>query len=167
VYLKCDDDKHTARERYIVISCDPEYVTVRKLVGSQFRSKDYKLKYCEIYPVPSARKPSQPIPTDPYDTDSSEDSNYSFSLSDNEETVSVPIPADIGVDTPNLDNCANDLHDNIIATTDSDSEDNVSRSSQPAESSQALRRSDRVRRPPGWLTPDLWDTRTISSKKKK
>jgi hypothetical protein len=52
VYVKVDGSKHSARDRYIVSSCTPDFVHIQKLIGSQFRSKEYKVKRTEIYPVP-------------------------------------------------------------------------------------------------------------------
>ena len=78
IYLKCDGTKHTARDRYIVTSCTHDFVTVKKLVGSQFQSKEYKLKYSEIYCVPCAALTRTQVPhtrSSPYDSESSEESN--------------------------------------------------------------------------------------------
>lgn len=78
VLLKGDGDKHKARDRYIVASVGREFVTAKKLVGSQFRSKDYQLTRSEIYPVPCAsiQLPlSTGIKTNPYDSDTSEESD--------------------------------------------------------------------------------------------
>lgn len=52
VYIKSDGDKHTAREKYIVVQADWDHILAKKLKGSQFRSKLYKLRYSEVYPVP-------------------------------------------------------------------------------------------------------------------
>lgn len=54
VYIKGDGDKHNARDRYLVTDCDDTFVTVHKLIGSQFRSRGYQLKYSEVYKVPCA-----------------------------------------------------------------------------------------------------------------
>jgi hypothetical protein len=78
VYIKGDGDKHTARDKYII--------TAKELVGSQFRAKTYKLKFTEVYPVPTKsvtffESPTNPnISTDPYASDSVSDSEEQFSL---------------------------------------------------------------------------------------
>jgi hypothetical protein len=80
VYLKCDGTKHTVRDRYIVMSLDGEFAIIKKLVGSQFRSREYKVKASEMYLVPCAISPhisneiSHSDPYDTYDSDSSLDS---------------------------------------------------------------------------------------------
>ena len=45
-------DKHNSRHKYIVEEMDRDFLSVRKLIGSAFRSKLYKLRYTEIFPVP-------------------------------------------------------------------------------------------------------------------
>ena len=52
VFIKSDGTKHTARERYMVSSCVGDFVYVKKLLGSQFRTKEYKVKNTELYSVP-------------------------------------------------------------------------------------------------------------------
>ena len=53
VFVKSDGSKHIARDRYLITSSDDDYVYGKKLVGSQFRAKSYKLKRSEVYPVPN------------------------------------------------------------------------------------------------------------------
>ncbi len=57
IYIKCEGDKHTARDSYIITSLDDEYVYAQKLRGYQFRSKVYKLKYSEVFKIPSTCPP--------------------------------------------------------------------------------------------------------------
>lgn len=52
VFIKNEGDKHTARDKYIIVSHNNEYLSIRKLIGNQFRSKVYEVKPSEIYPVP-------------------------------------------------------------------------------------------------------------------
>ena len=80
VYIKGDGDKHKARDRYLVTDCDDTFVTVHKLIGSQFRSRGYQLKYSEVYKVPCAsplagRKNSY-IQSCCDDSDSSDEANH-------------------------------------------------------------------------------------------
>ncbi len=60
IFVKCDGDKHTSRDKYIVTRIEKDCLYARKLVGSQFRAKDYKLLYSEIYPVPTSAHPRTP-----------------------------------------------------------------------------------------------------------
>ena len=78
VFVKSEGTKHVARDKYIVVQMEWDSVYVRKLKGSQFRSKLYKLRYDEIYPVPvpKAMVPVSvfpEVPTDPYCDMSEED----------------------------------------------------------------------------------------------
>lgn len=63
VYIKCEGDKHTARDIYIVTRKGEEYLYAQKLKGHQFRSRLYKLKYSEVFKVPCthARPSHQPV----------------------------------------------------------------------------------------------------------
>ena len=51
VYIKNDKDKTSARSLYIVVSLGP-FITLRKFVGSNIRSKIYSVRPSEIYPAP-------------------------------------------------------------------------------------------------------------------
>ena len=74
VYIKSDGSKHVARDRSIVTSLQGTFACVKKLRGSQFRSKTYEVKACEIYPVPSAVPPLQNVHLPSLrDSDSSDD----------------------------------------------------------------------------------------------
>ena len=53
IYFRCDGDKHVAREKYITTASDDKWLYAKKLIGSQFRAKTYKLKHSEVYPVPT------------------------------------------------------------------------------------------------------------------
>jgi hypothetical protein len=77
IFVKCDGDKHNARDKYIVTSVEADCLYARKLVGSQFRSKSYKLLYSEVYPVPTKFE-CKPLPLSyHHDTESSDDSDSS------------------------------------------------------------------------------------------
>ena len=83
IFVKSDGDKHTARDKYIVTSVESDHLRANKLVGSQFRSKSYKLNFSEVYPVPTRCDPHVPIRDRTHNTDSS-------SSSDDRETVLQP-----------------------------------------------------------------------------
>lgn len=76
IYIKSDGNKHSARETYIVVDTEKDFLLARKLVGTQFRSKSYKLKYSEVYPVPTS-VPYNNLPPPRRTLDSSSDSDSS------------------------------------------------------------------------------------------
>ena len=47
-----------ARDRYLVVKCDDDWVYIRKFSGKQFRQASYKVKRSECYKVPSPMLPS-------------------------------------------------------------------------------------------------------------
>ena len=52
VYIVSDGDKTKPREKYLVTElCSDNMCLVRKFTKSQFRSRSYKVKMCELYPV--------------------------------------------------------------------------------------------------------------------
>ena len=53
VYLYADCNKLKDRERYIVVSVDSNWCTLRKFSGVQFRKPTYKVKTQECYKIPS------------------------------------------------------------------------------------------------------------------
>ena len=53
VYLYADRNKLKGRERYIVVSVDSNWCTVRKFSGVQFHKPTYKVKTQECYKIPS------------------------------------------------------------------------------------------------------------------
>ena len=57
----------------MVTSVEKDYLYAKKFVGSQFRSKCYKLLYSDIYPVPTTIEPRLPPPH--YQSDRSESSD--------------------------------------------------------------------------------------------
>jgi hypothetical protein len=71
VFVKSEGTKHTGRERYIVSSCTQDAVIIKKLVGAQFRAKEYAVQPSEIYLVPfgTIAHPGYPMKdTDPYNS---------------------------------------------------------------------------------------------------
>ena len=52
VYIVSDGDKTKTCEKYLVTDlCSDNMCLVRKFIKSQFRSRSYKVKMCELYPV--------------------------------------------------------------------------------------------------------------------
>ena len=100
VYVKSDGDKHNARDKYIVTSTTKDFLFVRKLIGHQFRSKTYKLKYTEVYHVPN---PGYPAATHrkhrPDSTDTEADHN-DHNISDSQETLPETEPESDDSDAP-------------------------------------------------------------------
>ena len=58
IFAKSDGNKHIARDKYIVTAVHEDHLLAKRLVGSQFRNKSYKLKFSEVYPVPIKCDPS-------------------------------------------------------------------------------------------------------------
>ncbi|KAK6194705.1 hypothetical protein SNE40_000288 [Patella caerulea] len=109
VFLKRDGSKHTARDIYIVIEpCnDNKFVTVRKLHGSEFRSKVYEVRPSELYICQQFRQSSLlPISRTDSDnsfSDSSDESDVEPSEPEAEEpNVNRDIPVDPPVRVPRL-----------------------------------------------------------------
>jgi len=53
VYLHSDRDKTRARDRYLVVSTDIDWVYIRKFTGKQLQNASYKVKRSECFKVPS------------------------------------------------------------------------------------------------------------------
>ena len=53
VYIAGDKDKTKARDRYLVVDFSDNMYTLRKFTKDQFRSKTYKIKPSQVYPVQS------------------------------------------------------------------------------------------------------------------
>ena len=131
VFVKSDKTKHQARDSYIVVGKNDEFIQLRKFTGSGFRSKLYDVKPSEIYPCPngSARLPSSPVRT-------GERYNCDPDSSSSDEDV-VPH------DNVNNDNDIDNYQDNSESSSDDNlTEDNHEVINQPP------RRGDRIRRPP-------------------
>jgi hypothetical protein len=170
VYLKCDGTKHTARERYIVMSVDGAFATVKKLTGSQFRSKDYKVKACEMYSVPctiSSDMSNKFRHSDPYSSDSSLDS-VDITPASIVNQQPAP-PADIRSRSPSP---TNDVAGNNQIVPE-DPQGNVMRRRPPRELSplpdpeygiQDLQNTVKYKRPlrerkcPKWMQTGEWET---------
>ena len=74
VHIKGDYDKHVARPIYIIVSLTESSVSLRKMVGSKFRSKVYIVKYSDIFPSPISQANPLNSPPDPIDSDSDDES---------------------------------------------------------------------------------------------
>jgi hypothetical protein len=174
VFVKNDGTKHTARDRYIVGSVEEEYVLIRKLLGSQYRNKQYKVKPCELYPVPYRYEPRE-VPNyvahDRYESDSTSADSY---RSDDSDDNYLPIPhiaEDPIVDPvdhpPDPDNDfvnppAEHLNlplgpvDHDQPSTGSSSSDSDTNDEDP----NVVLANPRVRRRPNWMHSDEWVFKT-------
>ena len=56
VYLYQDGNKNKARDRYLVVSVDPNFYSVKKFTGAQLRKSSYRIKHDECYKVPGTMK---------------------------------------------------------------------------------------------------------------
>ena len=104
VYLHTDKQKTKARDRYIIVNTDNDWIYVRKFVGKQLRNASYKIKRSECYKVHSNltfQNTTYPIQDfqDPYSDQY--DSNYNVT---SEPVVTI---------TPNTPNSVHNS-DNIL-----------------------------------------------------
>ena len=159
VYIKSDGNKHIARQRYIVTGFEKEYVIVKKLAGSQFRSKNYCLKRSEIYPVPSAAKlpliVSQSRDSDSSDSDDIQTHpttyvNPNAAISESDATSS-----DDG-DPSDIDDPGGDImhrrppHDQTPPEPEHNDNQVIA--------GDVSRRGARERHPPKWMGDGQWET---------
>ena len=177
IYVKSDGGKHKARERYIVTKIHPDHVLAKKLTGSQFRSKEYFLKYTDIYPVPGSYLDVQnPFPNqniDPYDSYSSDDDDDNIPVRFDPDVDPLEFSDDhsdanevdsLNIDLPKVsipDNNGDDMCELNVprVPTDISNQGQVDSLSITSQGSQTRRR-----RPPKWMEEDIWD---ISLNKKK
>ena len=84
VYLKGDLTKTHARERYLVLSVDADYCTVKKFHDSQIRCTSYKVKTADCILIPILKRRV---------TDTAESQSYPYddsSTSNNPPVTSIP-----------------------------------------------------------------------------
>jgi len=144
VYLRQDGDKHTARDRYIITSCSSEFVTVKKLVGSRFSSKDYVVQLADVFCVPYASSDHnyrKAVRSDPFHSESD-----SSDEGDNAEP-SEPLDDKLEYESQSSDN---------HSTSDSDSHD-VLDNNIPSVFHDNDARTTRSRKPPSWIKSGEWD----------
>ena len=53
IYSHSDCDKRKARQRYLVVSTDNDWVYIRKSTGKQLRNASYKVKRADYFKVSS------------------------------------------------------------------------------------------------------------------
>ena len=148
VYVKEDGTKHVARDRYIVTACNSDFITAHKLVGTQFRSKEYQLKYSEVYPVPCATIPSHahlPPRTSPYDSDSSEESEVSVDITVRPDITVLPHARP----PPERDRSPQ-------SSTNPGTNQTAPSRSTPSADANITSRSQRFHRKPAWMRTDEW-----------
>lgn len=156
--MKCDGTKHTARDRYIITACDPEFVSVQKLLGSKFRSKTYKVKPTEVYKVfsPQISLESCASYSSPYDqptSDSDSDCDETLDPCHNStlsQAPGQPVESPLfhtGVDVPYA---TPSTAPHPTRPPETNSIDSV------PETLALTGRSYRPRKPPAWMTNELW-----------
>ena len=59
VYLYRDNNKHKARDRYLVTAVEGTWCNIRKFVGHQLRKSAYRVKKSELYKASSVEPPSE------------------------------------------------------------------------------------------------------------
>lgn len=68
VYLHSDRNKSYARDRYLVVSAESNWLNIKKFHGRQLRNTSYRVKRQECFKVPSVAEPNLPR-THTYDDD--------------------------------------------------------------------------------------------------
>ena len=53
VYLISDRSKNSPRDRYLVVSIEDEWCSIRKFIGNTLKSNSYRVKMFEVYKVPT------------------------------------------------------------------------------------------------------------------
>ena len=148
IYLSCDRDKTKQRDRYLVVNIDDPWGFVRKFTQSQFRSKTYKVRLSECYPVPPGISHDPQVYGLPSDT----------SDDDNEDDLQPVPPTDLP--TPNIEVVDADM-EQYQPTPDSPQPAPSALTApppDPATGSQPLPlRPPRTRHNPAWMTSDEWE----------
>ena len=109
VYLHNDRSKLKARERYLVVRTDEDWVYIRKFAGNQLRQASYKVKRSECYKVPS----STPSPTPVLESDEDYESPSS-DIQPFDSSVALAEPSLDHQGTTELDACAPVAPDVIV-----------------------------------------------------
>ena len=160
VYIKCDGNKHKARERYIITSLHSDYVTAKKLTGTQFRSRQYQLKLTEIYPVPGSCLDGNLHSNDPYGSSSGDE--------DFETLETLPPDNVLEHNENNADIIPNAIEETLPTDLDTHQDDSLSSVDtiphHSDHSDEGLKDTDsvrppgtRLRHPPQWMDSDVWD----------
>ena len=173
VFVKNDGTKHTARDRYIVASCNEGFVLIKKLLGSQFRAKQYKVKPEELYHVPYRYEPWD-VPNyrahDPYTCNScSDDSDHDHSddssIPSNHPTPHIAIdePIDPVDHPPDPENVVDPAAEPDDLPQDPENHDQSSSGSSSSDSdiddenpTVVLTKSSRPHQRPKWMQSDQW-----------
>ena len=141
VYLHSDRNKTVGRNRYLVTAIDGIWCSVRKFVGSQLRQLAYRVRQSDVYRIPC---PTEQPQRSRESSDDEEEVN-SHARKEYSSTVrSDPMP--LPPPPPNIPAVIAD------PPSDDETEDNsVAPQAEHAET-QSLRRSDRVRNKPSYLS---------------
>ena len=63
IYLISDRSKNSPRDRYLVVSTEDEWCSIRKFVGNTLKSNSYRVKTSEVYKVPTTTLKEPPART--------------------------------------------------------------------------------------------------------
>ena len=108
VYLHCDKNKSRTRDRYLVVSTEPTWCSIRKFTGNQLRKCAYRVKKSDCYRVPASQRtlpnstipdtyssddedPQPPDPPDIPDAISLPEHGLAFDIPHNEPYASAPV----------------------------------------------------------------------------
>jgi hypothetical protein len=142
VYLHADRNKSCARDRYLVVSVEDKWCSLRKFTGAQLRSTSYKVRMSDCYKVYT---PSQkPVYPRSRDNESSEDEDGGPQRV--QPAPAVPdIPLELSLPAIDCERPRDYLDAGDNAVNDSSEDENSNPQSVPP------RRSGRTRRPPKHL----------------
>ena len=147
VFVKGDGSKHTGRDRYLVSSCDENFVHIKKLVGFQYRAREYKVKPSEIFCVPFSDIPRAA----PYETDSSSSDSSEDEASEHGGPAAEPMIASLAGSDNDLDSSIDNF-----APLPSSSDNESSRSGSEGEPDTDTVPARRPRSLPVWMQSGDW-----------
>ena len=171
VFVKGDGSKHTGRDRYIVASCSDGFVLIKKLVGSQYRAREYKVKPSDLYHVPYDSVPPHAYGycnanTDPYATYSSESEEESVCVvdqggsdyqnnTDNDSSVDEEAGSYGSVNDSEQSSDGYESEESHVSHTASSSDNELA--GPPNVVLPEQNRGSRQRRPPAWVQSGEWE----------
>ncbi len=160
VYLYNDNNKHTARQRYLVTNVEGAWCNIRKFAGAQLRNTSYRVKLSDCYKVsPSPQLGDVGLyPHDTYDED--EVTHVTMTGPEQAPIPPLTVPHELSHPEGPLLNSIPDLPDDDVPDTKNDvpeavpssdirDEDTISET--PGGLPVGPRRSTRVRNPPPYL----------------
>lgn len=110
VYVKSDKSKGKARERYLVISEEGDWLSIRKFTSTQLRAFAYRVKRSEVYSVPYP--PDKPLrPKTDNECDEADDFPQDMDEADNENMRRISHNDQLKDSSDQLDQHSSPCHD--------------------------------------------------------